>query len=311
MHTDYDFIGDIHGHADELHALLGQLGYARSGGVWRHPERTAVFLGDFIDRGPKQVEVLETVRGMVEEGAALAVMGNHEFNALCWVREDPRRPGEMLRPHDEDRTEQHQGFLDQVGDGSARHTAALDWFLTLPMWLDLPTVRVIHACWNPEILARVATRAPGGRFTEDFLLEAGSKGTQAFDDVEVLLKGMEKELPEGLSFQDKGGKERTAARLRWWNEDGTTLRETAFLDGDLEARHGHLPFPFERPALHDPRPCFVGHYWMKGTPRIQSPRVACVDYSVARSKGRLAAYRFRGETELHDGGFHAVERMSG
>jgi hypothetical protein len=246
---------------------------------------------------------------MVDNGAALAVMGNHEYNALCGVREDPRRSGTHLRPHDQGRTEQHEAFLAQIGDGSARHTEALEWFLTLPMWLDLPAVRVIHACWHPEILARVATRAPGGRLTEEFLLEAGSKGTQAFDDVEILLKGMEKELPNGLTFFDKGGKERSAARLRWWDEHGETLRETAFLDGDLEARHGHMPFPFERPALHDPRPCFVGHYWMKGTPQVQGPRVACVDYSVAKPGGRLAAYRFRGETELHDGGFHAVERI--
>ncbi len=35
----YDLIGDIHGHADELVALLKLLGYQPSGGVYRHLDR--------------------------------------------------------------------------------------------------------------------------------------------------------------------------------------------------------------------------------------------------------------------------------
>jgi Calcineurin-like phosphoesterase len=79
----YDIIGDIHGHALTLEALLGRLGYAREDGVHRHPDRRVIFLGDFIDTGPHQRRALETVRPMVERGHALAVMGNHEFNALA------------------------------------------------------------------------------------------------------------------------------------------------------------------------------------------------------------------------------------
>ena len=46
----YDLIGDIHGHADELIQLLDALGYRKSQGVYGHPERMVIFLGDFIDR---------------------------------------------------------------------------------------------------------------------------------------------------------------------------------------------------------------------------------------------------------------------
>ena len=67
----YDIIGDIHGHADELQALLEILGYQQGS----HPEgRKVIFLGDYIDRGPKIREVLETVRGMVDAGQALAIL---------------------------------------------------------------------------------------------------------------------------------------------------------------------------------------------------------------------------------------------
>src|SRR5947208_2510055 len=95
----YDLIGDIHGYADELVKLLETLGYQKAKGVYRHPERRVIFVGDFVDRGPKIREVLEIVRPMIEEGTALAVMGNHEFNTLAYHTEDPAAPGHYLRRH--------------------------------------------------------------------------------------------------------------------------------------------------------------------------------------------------------------------
>ena len=45
----------------------------------RHPAgRTAVFVGDLVDRGPDSPGVLRLVMGMVEAGHALCVPGNHE-----------------------------------------------------------------------------------------------------------------------------------------------------------------------------------------------------------------------------------------
>ncbi|MFF6809293.1 polynucleotide kinase-phosphatase [Streptomyces sp. NPDC012403] len=71
----FDIIGDIHGCAAELEALLGKLGYVD--GV--HPEgRTAVFVGDLVDRGPDSPGVLRRVMAMVKAGDALCVPGNHE-----------------------------------------------------------------------------------------------------------------------------------------------------------------------------------------------------------------------------------------
>ncbi|MER8029734.1 polynucleotide kinase-phosphatase [Streptomyces bauhiniae] len=71
----FDIIGDIHGCSAELEALLAKLGYAD--GV--HPEgRTAVFVGDLVDRGPDSPAVLRRVMGMVAAGNALCVPGNHE-----------------------------------------------------------------------------------------------------------------------------------------------------------------------------------------------------------------------------------------
>jgi len=65
----WDIIGDIHGCADSLQVLLRKLGYVSSNGVYRHPARKAAFLGDFIDRGPDQLGVLDTVRAMTDAGS--------------------------------------------------------------------------------------------------------------------------------------------------------------------------------------------------------------------------------------------------
>lgn len=71
----FDIIGDIHGCASELETLLGKLGYADG----THPEgRTAVFVGDLVDRGPDTPGVLRRVMSMVASGDALCVPGNHE-----------------------------------------------------------------------------------------------------------------------------------------------------------------------------------------------------------------------------------------
>lgn len=84
-----DIIGDIHGCYDELEALLGELGYAVKAGqgadgrptisVEPPSGRKAVFLGDLVDRGPRIPDVLRLVMGMVKEGKALCVPGNHEI----------------------------------------------------------------------------------------------------------------------------------------------------------------------------------------------------------------------------------------
>ncbi|QLE74429.1 polynucleotide kinase-phosphatase [Streptomyces rectiverticillatus] len=79
----FDIIGDVHGCSSELETLLTELGYAD--GV--HPEgRTAVFVGDLVDRGPDSPGVLRRVMGMVASGNALCVPGNHENKLGRWLK---------------------------------------------------------------------------------------------------------------------------------------------------------------------------------------------------------------------------------
>ncbi len=84
-----DLVGDVHGCRAELESLLDRLGYAivrdQQGRAVdaAHPDgRTAVFVGDLVDRGPDTPGVLRLVMGMVAAGHALCVTGNHEDKLL-------------------------------------------------------------------------------------------------------------------------------------------------------------------------------------------------------------------------------------
>ncbi len=88
-HGPFDIIGDVHGCFDELAELLTELGYAvdPGGGSARHPDgRTAVFLGDLVDRGPATPAVLRLVMGMAADGSGLSVAGNHEVKLVRALR---------------------------------------------------------------------------------------------------------------------------------------------------------------------------------------------------------------------------------
>ncbi len=308
----YDLIGDIHGHSEPLVRLLKKLGYLESNGVYRNSERQAIFLGDFIDRGPNQRDVIKIVRPMIEEGAALSVMGNHEFNAIAYFTTDPDDPGEYLREHSKRHRRQHQVFLDAY-QGSDDYAELIEWFRTLPLWLELPGLRVVHACWDDALMQDLKVCFPSiNQYLDDnLLLRAWRKGRSEHDAIETLLKGKEIELPKGHMFFDKDGHARHEVRIRWFDGDALTYHD-AFL-GPEKAK-SHIPEdPIGADHLlqysHDDPPVFIGHYWLDTEPTLLAPNIACLDYSVAaEGGGKLVAYRWDGEQALSNDKFVYVER---
>lgn len=311
--SNYDLIGDIHGEADALEALLKKLGYRQRHGCYRHPERQVIFLGDFIDRGPRQRGVIDLVRPMVEAGVAQAVMGNHEFNALAYHTPDPAAPGEYLRRHTDKNVKQHKEFVADYAGRPGELAEVLAWFWSLPLWLELDGLRVVHAAWHPESMRVLEGRLTADRrLPESLLEEASREGAPAFLAVETLLKGVEAPLPGGLFFHDTDRTERRRARLRWWLQSAeATWRDLAIVP-DLNAcplPNTPLPADIECGYAVDAPPVFMGHYWMTGVPAPVAPNVACVDYSVAKPGGKLVAYRWEGEPVLKKDRFHWVERV--
>lgn len=307
----YDLIGDIHGCADTLRPLLVKLDYKEQDGVYCHPERRVIFLGDFIDRGSRQREVIGIVRRMVEAGSALAVMGNHEFNAIAYHTPDPEGGG-LLRSHSEKNRKQHQAFLDAYEDDPQGRADAIRWFWTLPLWLDLGDLKIVHACWDNAAIESISNELGGGHhLDESMLVSASREGTWQYNAVETLLKGKEIQLRNGTSFHDKDSTERHHIRVRWWDRGATTYKE-AFM-GPESARkyvpddeiHGDHLVEYS----HDEPPVFLGHYWLEGDPEPLAPNIACLDFSVANTGGKLVAYRWSGERELRQENFVWVNRL--
>ncbi len=300
----YDLIGDIHGHSEPLVELLEKLDYRSTNGVYRHPQRKVIFLGDFIDRGPHQREVIDIVRPMIEEGAALSVMGNHEFNAIAYFTQDPDQPNQHLRVHSKKNQDQHEAFL-EVYDGTDDYPELIEWFRTLPLWLDLPGVRVVHACWDAPLMEFLTDRHPSiNKYLDDDLLVAASrKESTEFEAIETLLKGREIAMPNGSTFPDKDGNLRHHVRIRWFDGSPRTYKD-AFIGP--EVARSHIPNdPIDADHLiqysHNDPPVFLGHYWLDTEPQILAPNVACLDYSVAaKDGGKLVAYRWDGELQLSD-----------
>jgi hypothetical protein len=318
----FDLIGDIHGHAKPLESLLGQLGYTdREGsGIWRHTERKVIFLGDFIDRGPAQLETVQIARAMVENGTALAVMGNHEFNGILWATLAPGGAGHYLREHSETNRNQHAAFLEAVGalepdSISERQRDIVEWFKTLPIYLDLAGLRVIHACWHRPSLEALAPHLDNRQCVrKDSWPEMAARGSLAYEAAEILLKGLEIELPGDTEFLDKDNNPRRHIRTRWWEATRLTYRDLAIVPADVMERIPHTPIPEDiLPGYDGEKPLFVGHYWLDGDPAPLAPHIACLDYSIARqdlsdsrSSGKLCAYRWDGETNLTAGNFVCV-----
>lgn len=307
MTSGYDIIGDIHGHYDKLVDLLRKLGYRESAEAWHHPERIAIFVGDLIDRGPEQVATVMLVRRMVDAGTAKCIMGNHEFNAIAWTKPDPLKPGEFLRPHGKpSNLKQHAGFLAEV-EGKPIHFEIVNWLRSLPLWLEAPGIRVVHACWHQPSIDWLRSRCGDEGILREDMYESGSrKGSDDYRAIETVCKGLEVELPVGVSFRDKDGVERNAARIRWWEPELPTYRQAAIGPPSLTEAVPDIEFPAsQRPVPYSGKPVFFGHYWLTGKPRVLSDRTACLDYSVGHG-GPLVAYRWDGEEALDSRKFRST-----
>lgn len=308
---NYDIIGDIHGHSRSLTALLNKLDYNCTDGVYGHSARKIIFLGDFIDRGPYQREVIEIVRPMVESGSALALMGNHEFNAIAYFTRDPET-GDYLRKHSSKNKSQHRAFLEAYADSPMDYEDVAQWFKTLPLWLDLKDLRVVHACWDGNLISRISELQGGSNLlSEDLLFQSSRPGQWQYEAIETILKGKEIPLKSGASFQDKDGNVRHNIRVRWWDQDAATYKK-AFLGP--EGARTHIPDDeivgdHLVEYSHREPPVFLGHYWMEGDPAPLADNIACLDYSVAKPGGKLLAYSWDGESRLERNKFVWVERV--
>jgi Calcineurin-like phosphoesterase len=230
--SGYDVIGDIHDHAAALEELLSRMNYVKRDGAWAHPDHIAVYVGDFVDRGPENLRACRIVIDMCAAGAARAIMGNHDFNAVCLATPDPKRPGEYLRPHTPKNLHQTAATRDELQRNPQGGQAVLAWLRRLPLWLDLEDLRVVHASWSSRAINMLKPYLDShGAFTDEGLARASEKGDSVRSAREILLNGVEAAPPGARELPDAEGHMRSEIRLKWWRagENDLTWREAALV----------------------------------------------------------------------------------
>jgi len=151
MNSGFDIIGDVHGEAEKLRCLLGRLGYQEESGVYRHPKRKVVFVGDLVDRGPDVRGVLEIALRMVDGGSAYMVLGNHELNLINWFR-PLGNTQHFARAHSKPYEKQLAATLSAYPEKELQQIA--QWLSYQPLFLEFPQFRVAHAVWDRQFIRR-------------------------------------------------------------------------------------------------------------------------------------------------------------
>jgi len=283
-----DIVGDVHGELECLRQVLGHLGYNDLG---IHPEgRRLVFLGDLTDRGPNSPGVVELIRSLVDARLAQCVLGNHDLNIL--LGQEKFDNGWFFgKPFF------HEGVLvPQVLATDTICQGVLDFFRRLPLALECAALRVVHACWQTEMVDLVRPE----RDTVDLynryadLVERDLRQRPAIDavarelehqnrnPVKVLTSGQERRAE--VPFESSG-KLRHEERVRWWED----YRDSEF--------------------------CIFGHYASPLGQPHGGGRAICIDYAVGKRwterghatpgmafKFKLAAARFPERTLVFDNG---------
>lgn len=186
-------------------------------------------------------------------------------------------------------------------EDSGEHRAWVSWFKSLPIALDLGGIRVVHADWDSANVAMVDSVLWNGDrsgWSNDFLYGTYVKDSELLKARKMLTCGLEYELPPGQFMEDKVGIRHSDLRIARWRHGAKRLKEVALVPPGL--KHSFDDIELEGVIeLSEPKgaPVFIGHHWFSGQPLIESPKLACLDWSAARN-GPLVAYRWDGEEDL-------------
>ncbi|PIE86298.1 MAG: phosphoesterase [Bacteroidia bacterium] len=305
----YDIIGDVHGHADALKRLLRKMDYRFSQGTWQHAQRKAIFVGDFINKGPRVAETINIVRTMVERGKALAILGNHEYNAICY---HTKLNGVYLQDHTYKNTEKHYATLQAFENNKDALENHIKWMRSLPLFLDLKELRAVHAAWIQKHVDYLKMYANPKMLTDAFLQKANQENSYEKKIVDQLLKGIKITLPEGVKLENSDGKTYDTLRIKWWYEpelkkpkELSLAKSLKVPDFEIQENLSQITQKYETTA----KPVFCGHYRLTGKPQILKTNICCLDYGAAKNE-ILVAYRWKGERQLSNKNFTFVRKIA-
>jgi hypothetical protein len=159
---------------------------------------------------------------MNENKHAIALMGNHEYNALAYAYQ---LPGDsFLRPHNEKNNKQHEATLKEFKGYHNEWASYLNWFYCA-LFVDFAKLRAVHACWDKEHIEWLQQRRYR-TMNRELLVQSHDKNGQAYAVINDILKGKEFTIPEEYAWKDKAAIEN---REPWWvNPEGASCESFLF-----------------------------------------------------------------------------------
>jgi hypothetical protein len=292
----YDIIGDVHGYASLLKKVLKKRGYKKKNGTYRHPSSTALFVGDFINRGPEIRETLAIIRSMVEAGNAYALLGNHELNALIRQLKDDKGM-HLIQKNISGYYKTVKAFRNDKEEWKSHRR----WMRTLPLFFENAHFRVVHAYWNDENIDFLRGVQAEGRIRKSLLRKIYDEpDSREGRSVWQTTKGIQYILPRDMSIRNAKGASVRSYRMRWWEDPhGKTFNALSF-ESKMTLPEYTIPpeiLPDTKPYDPEAPLVFFGHYCRGKGPFLLGKNICCVDSCVTGTK-ILTAYAWEGETEL-------------
>jgi hypothetical protein len=290
----YDIIGDVHGHAQLLKKLLLTLGYKKTGSGYAHPERKAIFVGDFVNRGPEIKKTIRIIRSMVESGNAFAILGNHELNLII----DHLRSRKVISPWKDISVIK---TVNEFRDDPDEWEDQMKWMRSLPFYLEFEGLRIVHACWSDEAVEYIKKNLPPGKIKKKVFRNLRKEPESPLSrNIWLLTRGLHFKLPGDLKLISNKGISPRSFRIKWWEEPRDKTFEQLSFDSKHQLPEYTIPpqiLPQSLPYGEKNPPVFFGHYCRKDGPHIISHNLCCIDACIAGSK-TLLAYRWDGEKAL-------------
>jgi hypothetical protein len=293
----YDIIGDVHGHHTTLVSLLTKLGYKHDGISYIHPTRKAIFVGDLVDKGSTVRQVLETVKPMVDRGAAQVILGNHEYYLICYTIKGPN--GSYLRKHSPKNTRQVGASLHSFKADKASLFTYVEWLRTLPFYIEFDNLRIVHACWSQQAIDYLKKNSITNLSSDKVLFESVNPKSELFNAVRTLIEGVKITLPFKIMNSEKG-EYTNEIKSKWWISPVNQTYKAIAVKNAFDVPDVPIPPQFIKYELEyklSEKPLFFGHYCLHDTPGLIHKNLCCVDFCIVK-RGILTAYRWNGENEL-------------
>jgi hypothetical protein len=181
-----------------------------------------VFVGDLVDRGPDSPSVVEYVQQLVNRGRGQCVLGNHDLNLL------------LNHPKHENGWFDGKEFVSKGGVVSQRSAddrcrrRILDFYTHLPIALERADLRVVHACWDDDMIsfARRSTSVLALYHEHADRIQHDAECRTGIDAIDIGLLHQNKNPvkiitsgPEERTAQPElsGGRMRSERRVQWWS----------------------------------------------------------------------------------------------